>query len=77
VIQRIAVAALTIFNDVIIKEAFKAGIPLIDLRLVCNEDADYSNPIEPSIAGGKKIAEVIIKTIREHRFESRRTEVFV
>ncbi len=54
--QKIAVAALSIFNDVIIKQAFSAGVPLIDLRLVCNEDSDYANEIEPSEAGGRKIA---------------------
>jgi hypothetical protein len=32
--QKIAVAALSSFNDVIIKQAFLAGLPLIDLRLV-------------------------------------------
>src|SRR5262245_18840550 len=34
--QKIAVAALTIFNDVIIRQAVLAGVPLIDLRLVCD-----------------------------------------
>src|SRR5262249_31226883 len=41
--QKIAVAALATFNDVIIRQTFLAGIPLIDLRLVCNEDTDYAN----------------------------------
>ena len=36
-LQRLAVTALAIFNDVIIKEAFLAGVPLLDLRLICNE----------------------------------------
>jgi hypothetical protein len=77
VIQKIAVAGLTIFNDVIIRQAFLAGIPLIDLRLVCNEDADYANEIEPSEAGGSKIANAIVRLISEHRFESHRTEAFI
>ena len=75
--QKIAVAALTIFNDVIIRQAFLSGVPLIDLRLVCNEKADYANEIEPSEAGGKKIANAIIRLVTEHNFEARRTEVFV
>lgn len=75
--QKIAVAALTIFNDVIIRQAFLAGVPLIDLRLVCNEDSDYANEIEPSQKGGGKIARAIVRLINEHNFENRRTEVFV
>ena len=77
VIQKIAVAGLTIFNDVIIRQAFFAGIPLIDLRLVCNEDADYANEIEPSEAGGRKIANAIVRLVTEHRFESLRTQAFI
>ncbi|MBA2340522.1 MAG: SGNH/GDSL hydrolase family protein [Pyrinomonadaceae bacterium] len=75
-IQKIAVAALSIFNDVIIKQAFLTGVPLIDLRLVCNEDSDYANEIEPSEAGGGKIAKTILRLVNEHNFESRRTEAF-
>ncbi|MGH9900586.1 MAG: SGNH/GDSL hydrolase family protein, partial [Pyrinomonadaceae bacterium] len=76
-VQKIAVAALTVFNDVIIRQAFLAGVPLIDLRLVCNEDADYANEIEPSEAGGGKIADAIVRLVKEHKFESRRTEAFI
>lgn len=75
--QKLAVTALTIFNDVIIKQAFLAGVPLIDLRLVCNETADYANEIEPSAAGGEKIAAAIVRLVNEHAFEIGRTEVFV
>ena len=32
---------------------------LVDLRLVCTEAADYANPIEPSTAGGAKIARAV------------------
>jgi lysophospholipase L1-like esterase len=76
-IQRLAITALTVFNDVIIREAFLAGIPLLDLRLICDRDEDYANPIEPSEAGGRKIAAAIIRMIKEHRIESRRTEIFI
>ena len=58
--RRIAIATLATFNDVIIRQAFQAGIPLIDLRLTCNEPQDYANPIEPSAIGGKKITNVIM-----------------
>jgi lysophospholipase L1-like esterase len=75
--QKIAVAALATFNDVIIRQAFLAGVPLIDLRLVCDEDSDYANEIEPSEKGGGKIAGAVVRLVSEHDFESRRTEVFI
>ena len=75
-LQRIAIAALTIFNDVIMREAFMAGVPLLDLRLICNEDADYANEIEPSVMGGEKISDAIMKVVAEHDFAKQRTEVF-
>jgi lysophospholipase L1-like esterase len=75
--QRLAVTALTVFNDAIIRAAFAEGVPLLDLRLICDEEADYANPIEPSEAGGAKIAERIIRLVSEHNFAQRRTEVFV
>jgi lysophospholipase L1-like esterase len=75
-IQKIAVAALATFNDVIIRQAFLAGVPLIDLRLVCNEDGDYANEIEPSEVGGKKIANAIAQVIKDHDFSSRNTVTY-
>lgn len=74
--RKIMVAALATFNDVIIKQAFLAGIPLIDLRLVCNQPSDYANAIEPSEAGGEKIAKTILRVVNEHNFETLKTEVF-
>ena len=46
--QREAVTALGIFNDRIIGLAREFKLPVIDLRAVCTEVADYANPIEPS-----------------------------
>ena|SRR5688572_11904266 len=57
--QRLASTALTVFNDVILRVAFERALAVIDLRLVCNEPADYANPIEPSSHGGAKIAQAI------------------
>jgi lysophospholipase L1-like esterase len=74
--QRLAVTALAIFNDVIVREAFQAGLPLLDLRLICNRDEDYANSIEPSEKGGGKIAAAILRLVREYRTKSGRTEVF-
>jgi hypothetical protein len=74
--RKLAVTALTLFNDVITREAFSRGLPLIDLRLVCNEDGDYANPIEPSVQGGAKIASAIASLVAVRDFW-RRSEVFV
>lgn len=76
-LQSLAVTGLTVFNDGIIRAAIGAGLPLLDLRLICNEPADYANPIEPSSAGGVKIAEVITRVVTQHDFTQRRTVVFV
>lgn len=77
VLQRMTITALTVFNDVIIREAFTVGAPLLDLRLICTADADYANPIEPSVVGGEKIAGAIAALIREHDFASGRSAVFI
>jgi hypothetical protein len=57
--QRLSSTALSVFNDAILRVAFEHRLDVIDLRLVCNEPADYANPIEPSSHGGQKIAQVI------------------
>jgi lysophospholipase L1-like esterase len=75
--QRLAVTGLTVFNDVIIRAAFSAALPLLDLRLICNEATDYTNPIEPSVAGGAKIASAITHLITRHDFSQCRTSVFI
>jgi hypothetical protein len=75
--RRIAVTALTVFNDSITREAFRRGLPLIDLRLICDEDADYANPIEPSVQGGAKIAGAIAALVTEQgNAGGRRSAVF-
>ncbi len=53
--------ALMMFNDVILRVAVEHHASIIDLRLVCNEVADYANPIEPSGPGGRKIAKTILR----------------
>jgi hypothetical protein len=61
--QRLILAGLSLFNDIISREAFSRRLPLIDLRLICNEPDDYANPIEPSAKGGEKIASVIAQVV--------------
>ncbi len=74
-LQKVAVAALTVFNDCIIRAAFAHGLPLLDLRLICSEQTDYANPIEPSARGGEKIARAIVEYVESDPLEGR-TEVF-
>jgi len=57
--RRIAASALTLLNDCITREAFRRNFSLIDLRLICDTDDDFANPIEPSVHGGAKIAAAI------------------
>jgi hypothetical protein len=57
--QRVIRTALSLFNDVITRAAFANRLALIDLRLICDQDEDYANPIEPSATGGAKIASAI------------------
>lgn len=73
-----ALTALSLFNDVILREGFKIRAPIIDLRLVCNEARDYSpvSPIEPSKYGAKKITDCIVKVIEEDTFERDKTRVY-
>lgn len=62
--------ALALYNEIILEEAFKAKVPVIDLRLICNESADYSHlsNIEPSHTGGGKIAQAIVTLMEKHDF---------
>jgi lysophospholipase L1-like esterase len=76
-LQRLAIIALTVFNDAIIRAAFAAALPLLDLRLICDAEADYANPIEPSVEGGAKIATAIAKLVQEHDFTQGRSAVFI
>lgn len=71
-------AALCLFNDVILREAFHVGLPVIDLRLICNEPSDYatSSPIEPSAAGGGKIARAVRRVVTDPDFGALASRVF-
>lgn len=70
--------ALAPFNDVILREAVVRHLPVLDLRLVCDEAADYaaSSPIEPSTQGGRKLATAIAKLVLTHDFFAPRTVVY-
>ncbi len=75
-LQKAAVAGLSVFNDCIVRAAFSRGLPLLDLRLICMEERDYADPIEPSARGGEKIARAIVEFV-EQGPTGGRTEVFI
>ncbi len=77
-IGRDAVTALSIFNDSIIRAGIDAGLPILDLRFVCNESRDYSSisSIEPSEIGGSKIAREIAYVLKSHDFSRAETVIY-
>lgn len=77
-LERAEHAGLRMFNDVILRETFRAGLPVIDLRLVCTDASDYSSvsPIEPSASGGGKIARVVSRAITEPSGQAGGSRVF-
>ena len=74
--QRLAATALTVFNDAILRAAIETRTPVIDLRLVCDEAADYANPIEPSVRGGAKIAAAITRALAGHDVRGEASAVY-
>lgn len=61
----IAKTALSIFNEIILEEAFALRVPIIDLRIIFDSEEDFSliSPIEPSAHGGRKIAKRISEIV--------------
>ncbi len=57
--RRRGTTGLAVLNDAILRAAFSKGLTVLDLRLICNDDEDFANPIEPSRLGGSKIANAI------------------
>jgi hypothetical protein len=74
--QRLAITGLTIFNDCILLEAISRSLTVLDLRLICNNDDDYANAIEPSVAGGDKIAGAISEFLSNQDSRKGRSEIF-
>ena len=75
--RAIAATGLCVFNDVILREAISRGLPVIDLRLIVDDDADYANDIEPSVAGGAKIARAVATLVTTHDFTQKRSVIYV
>jgi hypothetical protein len=74
--QQAAICGLAIFNDCITRAAARAGLPVIDLRLLFQGPHDYANAIEPSEAGGAKIVREIRTIVSDHDFSARRTVLY-
>jgi lysophospholipase L1-like esterase len=76
--QRWELTPLSIFNDVIVREAARAGVVVLDLRELCTEPGDYSpvSPIEPSTGGGQKIARAVVQAATSHDFSLGATVVY-
>ena len=75
-LQKMAMVALANFNDVIFRQAFQLKVPLIDLRVLCDEEEDFANPIEPSAVGGQKIARAIVDMLDSSEGSERKTVVY-
>ena len=71
--------ALAMFNEIILREAFSAKVPVIDLRLTFTDSSDYStlSPIEPSVSGGEKITRAIYRLLSNHDYGKEYSAVYV
>lgn len=74
--REVASTALTLLNDEILRAAAVGGIPVVDLRVLCDEASDFANAIEPSVQGGEKIARAIIELAAHHDFSCHRSSLF-
>lgn len=63
--QQVIDAALTMWNDAILQAALDHDLPALDLRRVCTDRDDYTQQIEPSEQGGRKIAEALHRALTE------------
>jgi hypothetical protein len=70
--------ALALFNDIILRSAISCGVPVLDLRVICTDHADYSekSPIEPSTQGGEKISDRLVTAMLHHDFTKQGCHVY-
>ncbi len=73
-----AFRVLALFNEIILSEAVKYKLPVIDLRILCTESSDFSeiSPIEPSGKGASKIAYKIKYLVNNHEYGSCETKIY-
>jgi hypothetical protein len=74
--RRATRAALGLFSDSLLRVARRARLPVLDLRAVLDRDADFANPIEPSSAGGAKLATALWRVVHEHDFARPRAALY-
>jgi hypothetical protein len=60
--------AVRLFDDAIQRAAIDHGIPVIELRDLLNRPEHYANPIEPSVEGGRVLAEEMVGRVRGSAF---------
>ncbi len=58
-LQAPAEAALAAYNDAIQAEALARGLEVLELRRIFTAPQHYADPIEPSAAGGARLAEAV------------------
>lgn len=59
-LQRSCEMVVGMFNDIIQRLVCQHGKDLLELRNIFVDEKDYANPIEPSHAGGGKLADAIL-----------------
>lgn len=67
--MKLFAVVVSVFNDVIIRHALMRGLPLMDLRYICDE-------YDGSLAGAQ-IAERIVDVVSTCNFSQKRTTIFI
>jgi len=62
--RRLSMLALTFYNDAILRIAGVRRVPVLDLRAVCTDDADFGQEIDPSRSGESKIAAAVSRHLQ-------------
>jgi hypothetical protein len=52
------------------------GLPVLDLRSAFTAPGQYANEIEPSADGGRLIAEIMAKVVKQHDFRNGGTRLY-
>jgi hypothetical protein len=59
----VVTSAIRLFNDAIQRSANRFGLPVVELRDLLNRPEHYANPIEPSVEGGRVLAEELLRRV--------------
>ncbi len=74
--ERVAAAALAIFNDRILRRTIAAQLSIVEMRLICDEDGDYASETLLSHAGVRKVANVARSALYDISRNPGRTRVY-